>query len=111
MEIIIGFILLLNLITLGWLFKSNKEQKLSNIMLEDDVISLREALLSLQNNFTNYQVEVQRDLDNVVKSSTKDTNSLDRKINRINSELPTKIRKVVGHIEFARPIDKKLWAL
>jgi hypothetical protein len=76
-------------------------------MLEEEQRHHYNALISLQKEFTDYQVNIQRELDNIVKASTKDINHLDRKLNKINSELPSKIRNVVGHIEFAKPLDNK----
>ena len=107
--IIIGLVivLILDIVAVKWFLRILNEQKSTNRMLEEEQRYHYQALLSLQKEFTDYQVNVQRDLDNTIKASTKDINHLDRKINKINSELPSKIRKVVGHIEFAKPLDNK----
>ena len=56
---------------------------------------------------TNKQIVSTEKINRANQASTKDINHLDRKINKINSELPSKIRNVVGHIEFAKPLDNK----
>ena len=107
--IIIGLIIItvLDIIAVKWLLRKFSEQETTNHMLEGEQKHFHEALLSLQKEFTEYQVNKERKLDNVVKTHTKEINHLDRKINKTNSELPSKIRKVVGHIEFAKPLDNK----
>ena len=72
------------------------------------------SLLAFQKEFTQYQVDqgkYDRDnittreirFDRIAKLITKN----EQLINSINQTLPEKIRRVVGHIEFARPLDKK----
>jgi len=106
--IIIGLVIIIiaDIIAVKWFFKIHNDQKSTNRMLEEEQKYHHSALLSLQKEFTEYQVNLQRDFDNLTKISTKEVNHLDRKINKLNSELPSKIRKVVGHIEFAKPLDK-----
>ena len=105
--IIIGLITILTVAGVWEQFIVINEQKTTNNMLEGEQLHLQDALLALQKEFTEYQVGLQRDLDNLTKTSTREINHLDRKINKIKSELPSKIRKIVGHIEFAKPLDKK----
>ena len=107
--IIIGLIIVivLDIVAVKWFLRILNEQKSTNRMLEEEQRYHYQALLSLQKEFTDYQVSIQRDLDNIIKTSTKEINHLDRRINKTNSELPSKIKKIVGHIEFARPLDKK----
>jgi hypothetical protein len=75
---------------------------------------LARGLFELQKEFTEYQVNqkrhtskviTQREIrfDNVAKSIQKNED----RIHLIKKSLPEEIRKTVGHIEFARPLDKK----
>ena len=41
--------------------------------------------------------------DNIAKCITKN----EQLISTVNKKLPEEIRRVIGHIEFARPLDKK----
>ena len=87
--IIIGLIIItvLDIIAVKWLLRKFSEQETTNHMLEGEQKHFHEALLSLQKEFTEYQVSMERKLDNVVKTHTKEINHLDRKTNKINSEL------------------------
>ena len=72
------------------------------------------ALLALQKEFTQYQVSEKRIKekdtakteirhDNIARSIKQNED----RIHLMNKTLPEKIRKTVGHIEFARPLDRK----
>ena len=103
--LIIG--LSLSFIAIGVLYYLNNELKKK---LENN----NKALLALQKEFTQYQVSEKRSHekatakmeirhDNIAKSIQKNED----RIYNINKTLPEKIRKTVGHIEFARPLDRK----
>ena len=72
------------------------------------------ALLALKKEFTQYQVSEKRIKekdtakteirhDNIARSIKQNED----RIHLMNKTLPEKIRKTVGHIEFARPLDRK----
>jgi len=97
----------LSFIAIGVLYYLNNELKKK---LENN----NRALLALQQEFTQYQVTESRAQekliareeirhDNIAKSIRKNESA----IYSVNKKLPEAIRKVVGHIEFARPLDKK----
>ena len=104
-KLIVG--LILSFIAIGVLYYLNNELKKK---LENN----NRALLALQKEFTQYQVDEKRvkekDIarmeirhDNIARSIKKNEDA----IYNVNKTLPEKIRKTVGHIEFARPLDKK----
>jgi len=75
------------------------------------------ALLILQQEFTQYQVDQDKLIregittreirfDRVAKCIKKNEEFINI-VNKKHKDLPDTIRKVVGHIEFARPLDKK----
>jgi|TARA_R100001509_G_C4688313_1_gene155962 hypothetical protein len=75
---------------------------------------LTRGLFELQKEFTDYQVNqkrynnktiTQREIrfDNVAKSIQKNED----RIHLMKKSLPEEIRKTIGHIEFAKPLDKK----
>ena len=97
----------LSFIAIGVLYYLNNELKKR---LERN----NKALLALNKEFTQYQVNEKRSseketakreirFDNVARSIKKNEDT----IYSLSQTLPEKIRKVIGHIEFARPIDKK----
>ena len=103
--LIIG--LSLSFIAMGVLFYLNNE-------LKKKLKGTNKALLALQKEFTQYQVNEKRYWekerakeeirhDNIAKCITKN----EQLIGAVNKKLPEEIRRVIGHIEFARPLDKK----
>ena len=103
--LIIG--LSLSFIAIGVLYYLNNELKKK---LENN----NRALLALQKEFTQYQVNEKRYWekerakeeirhDNIAKCITKN----EQLISAVNKQLPEEISRVIGHIVFARPLDKK----
>ena len=106
--LIIG--LSLSFIAIGVLYYLNNELKKK---LENN----NRALLALQKEFTQYQVDEKRvkekDIarmeirhDNIARSIQKNEDFINV-VNQKHKDLPNTIRKVIGHIEFAKPINKK----
>ena len=62
---------------------------------------------ALMEDFTNYQVDSERKIAELEKQLEIKTNSAERRMDKMNKSLPSVIRNVVGHIEFAKPLDKK----
>ena len=86
-----------------------KNKKLQNQLTKSNL-----ALLALQKEFTQYQVDESRlrekntakmeiRHDNIAKSIQKNED----RIHLMKKSLPEEIRKTIGHIEFAKPLDKK----
>ena len=105
MVLIIG--LSLSFIAIGVLYYLNNELKKK---LENN----NRALLALQKEFTQYQVDESRlrekntakmeiRHDNIAKSIKKNEDF----IYSVNKTLPEKIMKIVSQVEFAKPINKK----
>ena len=78
---------------------------------------LTRGLFELQKEFTDYQVNqkrynnktiTQREIrfDNVARAIKKNEDFISI-VNQKHKDLPETIRNVIGHIEFARPLDKK----
>ena len=56
--------------------------------------------------FTNYQVETDRKITELEKELKYQNNKFNRRIDKINKELPSIIKKIIGHIEFAKPMNR-----
>ena len=108
MVLIIG--LSLSFIAIGVLYYLNNELKKK---LENN----NRALLALQKEFTQYQIDEKRVKeknvarmeirhDNIARSIQKNEDFINV-VNQKHKDLPNTIRKVIGHIEFAKPINKK----
>ena len=57
--------------------------------------------------FTNYQIDTDRKISELEKAITVKSKEQDRNITKLTESLPTIIRNVIGHIEFAQPLDRK----
>ena len=102
---IIGIIL--GVVAIGLIFWFRKDQQMSNDLHEAELNHTHQGMNALMNDFNNYQVETDRKIAHLEKQLEIKTKESERKITRLTSELPKVIRNVVGHIEFARPLDKK----
>ena len=80
---------------------------MTNDLVDGDVRALENGYNALMEEFTNYQVETNRTLSLLENKLDINTKEYNRQIIKLTESLPTIIRKVVGHIEFARPLDKK----
>jgi len=102
---IIGITIGLIAITLIYWFR--KDQQMTNDLVEGDVRQNAHALLALQKEFTQYQVDTDRKIANLEKQLEIKVKNIDRRMDNMNKSLPSIIRNVIGHIEYAQPLDKK----
>ena len=103
---IIGIVL--GLVAIGLIFWFRKEQEKHNEWFHGEGEAAEHGYKALMDDFTNYQVHVDRELSKLEKQLEIHINGTGRSIEKIKKELPMDIRKVVGHIEFAKPLDKKI---
>ena len=101
---IIGIVL--GVIAIGLIFYFRKEYKLSIHFLEGETEAAEHGYTALMKDFTNYQVETDRKITELEKQLEIKTKQLERSQTKLVKDLPKDIRKVIGHIEFARPLDK-----
>ena len=97
---IIGIVLGLIAISLSIYF--NKQQQINNNLIEGDVQHLQDALLALQKELTQYQVNTERknkELEDAILIKAKEQ---DKNLTKLTKALPSIIGKVVGQIEFAQ---------
>ena len=90
----------------GWLLsKVNKLDKENKIHRK----SLQMALEALARDNHNFQAGATRDSHSQKKELLIEVKRINKKVDvmrrDIMNSLPTQIRKVIGHIEFARPLD------
>ena len=100
----------LSFIAIGVLYYLNNE-------LKKKLNNNNRALLALQKEFTQYQIDESRVKeksvarmeirhDNIAKSIQKNENAISNLIQE-NKQLPESIMRIVSQIEFAKPINKK----
>tara|TARA_R110001592_G_scaffold311637_1_gene586579 strand:+ start:657 stop:971 length:315 start_codon:yes stop_codon:yes gene_type:complete len=102
---IIGIVL--GTIAIGLFIWLKNDQKMSNALHEGDLIAAKHAYEALMGDFNNYQIETNRKISHLEKQLEIKSKENERKIIKLTENLPGIIRKLVGHIEFAQPLDKK----
>ena len=84
--------------------------------LKDRVETLALEMVDFHTEYDNYQIAIERDLkeinnsieirlDRVYRKMDKQSSDISKHIDRVEKNLPDTIRKTIGHIEFARPLD------
>ena len=101
---IIGIVL--GLIAIWLIFHFRKDQQMNNALYEGEVETSKHAYKALMDDFNNYQIDNERKISELEKQLEIKTKNIDRRMDKMQKSLPTVIRTVVGHIEFARPLDK-----
>ena len=109
---IIGIVL--GVLAIGLFIWLKNDQKMSNALHEGDLIAAKHAYEALMSDFNNYQIDNERKIVQLEKNLEHQSNKLNKqsesahnRMDQMNKTLPLVIRQVVGHIEFARPLDKK----
>ena len=101
---IIGIVL--GVIALGLIYWLRKEQQMDNGLHAAELEHTHQGMNAMMDNFNNYQVETDRKIAELKKQLEIKTKQLERSQTKLVKDLPKDIRKVIGHIEFARPLDK-----
>ena len=87
--------------------------------LKDRVETLALEMIDFHTNIDNQEVAHMREhdsfsndvdirFDRVHRKVSKNQDEVYQNLDRLKTELPEKIRTVIGHIEFARPLDNKI---
>jgi len=97
---IIGIVL--GVIAIGLFIWLKKDQQMSNILHEGDLIAAKHAYEALMSDFNNYQIETDRKITELEKQLEIKTKQLERKQTKLIKDLPKDIRNVIGHIEFSQ---------
>jgi len=102
--------ILIALVASSFIFEYWLLTKISKLNKENK--NLQTALHALNGDLTNFQAGISRDLDRTNKKIEGNFGYLkrvDRKADSLKRDimnaLPTQIRKVIGHIEYAQPLD------
>ena len=101
---IIGIVL--GVIALGLIYWLRKEQQMDNGLHAAELDHTHHGMNAMMDDFNNYQVETDRKIAELEKQLEIKTKQLERSQTKLVKDLPKDIRKVIGHIEFARPLDK-----
>ena len=99
--------IVLGIAALGLIYWLRKEQQMDNGLHAAEVDHIHQGMNALMNDFNNYQVTTDRKITELEKQLEIKTKQLERSQAKLKKDLPTDVRKVIGHIEFARPLDNK----
>ena len=102
---IIGIVL--GVVAIGLFIWLRKQQQISDGLHAAELDHTHHGMNAMMNDFNNYQVKTDRKISELEKQLEIKTKQLERNQNKLKKDLPTDIRNVIGHIEFARPLDKK----
>ena len=102
---IIGIVL--GVTAIGLFIWLRKQQQMSDDLHSIEVDHIHQGMNALMNDFNHYQVKTDRKITELEKQLEIKTKQLERSQAKLKKDLPTDIRKVIGHIEFARPLDNK----
>lgn len=97
--------------TIGYLVSTVRslKNKVETLFLEDGYlrtdINNQEANHAREHENFSHDLDVR--FDKVHRKLSKNQDEVYQNLERFETKLPETIRKVIGHIEFARPLDKK----
>ena len=109
---IIGIVL--GVLAIGLIIWLKNDQKMTNVLHEGDLIAAKHAYEALMSDFNNYQITNERRIADLAKELEMVRNKAHQwdkaahnRMDKMNKSLPSLIKTVIGHIEFAQPLDKK----
>ena len=102
---IVGIVL--GVVAIGLFSWLRKKQILQDGLHEAELQHIHHGMNAIMDDFNKYQVETDRKIAELEKQLEIKTSNTNRRIDKGEKELPNIIRKVIGHIEFARPLDNK----
>ena len=109
---IIGIVL--GTIAIGLFIWLKNDQKMTNVLHEGDLEAAKHAYEALMSDFNNYQITNERRIADLAKELEMVRNKAHQwdkaahnRMDKMNKSLPSLIKTVIGHIEFAQPLDKK----
>ena len=102
---IIGIVL--GVVAIGLFIWLRKQQQISDGLHAAELDHTHHGMNAMMDDFNKYQVETDRKIAELEKQLEIKTKQLERSQTKLVKDLPKDIRKVIGHIEFARPLDNK----
>ena len=99
--------IVLGVVAIGLFIWLRKQQQISDGLHAAELDHTHHGMNAMMDNFNNYQVKTDRKITELEKQLEIKTKQLERSQTKFKKDLPTDIRNVIGHIEFARPLDKK----
>lgn len=92
---------------ISYIYHLTKRQKQSINFTNTELDMIKDSLEALMEDLNNYQIKTETKTKDLKKLVEYNHNATNRRFERIIKDLPISIRKVIGHIEFARPLDRE----
>ena len=109
MIIAIHISLALNILAISLFIWLKKDQQMSNVLHEGDLIAAKHAFEALMSDFNNYQITNERKIADLAKELEMVRNKAHQwdkaahnRMDKMNKSLPSVVGQVVGQIEFAQ---------
>ena len=100
------FAIVLALVAIGLFIWLRKEHQMDNGLHAAELDHTHQGMNAIMNDLNKYQVKTDRKIAELEKQIEIKNNQVNKSIKQIHKGLPGKIRGVIGHIEFAKPLDK-----
>ena len=97
---IIGIVL--GVVAIGLFIWLRKQQQISDGLHAAELDHTHHGMNAMMDDFNNYQVTTDRKITELEKQLEIKTKQLERSQIKLKKDLPTDIKKVIGHIEFAQ---------
>ena len=97
---IIGIVL--GVAAIGLFIWLRKQQQISDGLHAAELDHTHHGMNAMMDDFNNYQVKTDRKIAELEKQLEIKTKQLERSQIKLKKDLPTDIKKVIGHIEFAQ---------
>jgi hypothetical protein len=91
----------------GYIYYLTKQQKRLTNFINTELDITKAGLDALMVNLNSHQIKTETKTRDIEKIINYNHNVINKKLDITIKDLPITIRKVIGYIEFARPLDKK----
>ena len=91
----------------GYVYYLTKQQKQLTKFISTELDIINDNLEALVEDLNNHQSKTETEIKDLDKLLEYNSSIIDINFKKIVKDLPITIRKVIGHIEFARPLDKR----
>ena len=98
--------IVIGIVAIGLIFYFRKDQQINNKIIKTNMAKTDKSLIALQEEFTNYQVLTERKIAELEKQLEIKSKNTDRQIENLKKDLPSIIKKIIGHIEFANSMNR-----
>lgn len=102
---IINLIITLGLVS--YIYHLTQQHQQLNDFIGNELRTINDDLKTLKRSLNNHQNKTEAEIKDLDKLLNYNSNIIDINFKKIVKDLPITIRKVIGNIEFARPLDKR----